>query len=43
MTFMRIGPPGVVFGSRKTGLSAKDRQETGADFFTFQTIVFGEA
>ncbi|MBU1745966.1 MAG: hypothetical protein KJ649_13875 [Proteobacteria bacterium] len=42
MTFMRIGLPGVVFSSRKAGMSAKARQEAGACFSTFQAIVFCE-
>jgi hypothetical protein len=41
-TFRRIGLPVVVFGSRKTGLSAKASQKAGACFSTFQAIVFYE-
>jgi hypothetical protein len=42
MTFMRIGPPVVVFSSRKTGLPAGAWRD-GASFLTFQAIVISES
>jgi hypothetical protein len=42
MTFMRIGLPVVVFGSRKAGLTAGAWRD-GAAFPTLQAVVFGEA